>query len=188
MAAFIEAVLLVGRRFLAMVGILVRHPRQFVRWVALTDPREHFFKFTHPKLTRYMHYLLSVYAKCQHPARPIDLQKAFNHTQECPKCREEFNLLIERETFFSQDRIQFLAARGVLDELFEASHPELLGVIPTMRSVYASCGSVKADDPYLARLEVVWQHVSACARCSEEIQAVQRRNRKIANEPVYTGS
>lgn len=188
MVAFVDAVLLVGKRLLAMVGILVRHPRKFIRWVALTDPREQFFKFTHPRFSRYAHYLRSVYTKCQHPARPVDLQKAFDHTRGCSRCREEFNFLIEREAFFSQDRAQLLAARDVSDELFEESHPELLGVIPTMRSVYASCSNVRSDDPYLVRLEDVQQHTSACARCNEEIQAAQRRNHKIANEPVYTES
>lgn len=78
-----------------------------------------------------------------------------------------------------------LAELGASDELFETSHPELLSIIPAMRSVYASCSNVKSDDPYLVRLEDVWQHTSRCNRCKTEIASVQRRHKRIAQEPVF---
>ncbi len=197
MVAFVDAVLLVGKRLLAMVGILVRHPRKFIRWVALTDPREQFFKFTHPRFSRYAHYLRSVYTKCQHPARPVDLQEAFDHLQECSRCGREFEFLVGRESFFTRGRRSIpavlrvtsrtLTEIGILDELFEEFHPELLDVIPAIQSAYVACTSSKPTDPYPG-LEVAWQHVTTCDRCMTEVQSYRRRSDKIANEPVYTES
>jgi hypothetical protein len=99
-----KRVWIVGERFLEILYLVFHQRKDLSNWIIAYSMKDQVFKFNHLQEYRYTHYLRAVYAKCQRPTRPIDLQKVYQHIYEnnggCSRCRQEYESLKERELSF----------------------------------------------------------------------------------------